>query len=86
MKHAECNKWGKHMNVNKDKEVIRQPNNIRYLNGRLNEILGKHKQVHLGGKKIDSDILLQHSKKNLGSSNCVIRRKYSDWNLTLSAH
>lgn len=49
MKPTGQNKWGKRMDVNKDKEVIRQPNNIRYLNGRLNEILGKHKQAYLGG-------------------------------------
>lgn len=49
MKPTGQNKWEKRMDVNKDKEVIRQPNNIRYLNGRLNEILGKHKQAYLGG-------------------------------------
>lgn len=61
------------MNVNKDKEVIRrQPNNIRYLNGRFNEILDQKIQTSLSwGEKSDADTLLQHSKKNLGSGNCV---------------
>lgn len=56
------NKWGKCMNVNKDREVIRrQPNSIRYLNGRLNVILGWKIQTSLSWEEKKIMLILYSS-------------------------
>lgn len=70
MKPTGHNKWGKCMNINKDKKIIRiQPNNISEWKIKCDS--GKYKQIYLGGKKCNADTVLQHRKKNRGNSNCV---------------
>lgn len=54
------------MNINKDKEIIKsQPNEIRYVNGRINEILGGKIQTNVFWEKNISDTILQQKEKNL---------------------
>lgn len=61
------------MNINKDKTIIKsQSNEIRYVNGRINEILGGKIQTNVfWEKKIFLILYSSKRKKTLGSSNCV---------------